>query len=65
MEMRDPTFSLLPLSETHTVPTMLSMKTELRVLITANIIITQRTVTYPVRQLKKTKSTVLIDFMRS
>lgn len=53
--MRDSTFSLLPLSETRTVPTMLSMKTELRVLITVNIIITQRTVTYPVRQLKKQK----------
>lgn len=51
--MRDPTFSPLPLSETRTVPTMLSVKSELRVLITANIIITQRTVTYPVRQLKK------------
>lgn len=63
--MRGSTFSLLPLNETRTVPTMLSMKTELCVLITVNIIITQRTMTYPVRQLKKQKSTVLIDFMRS
>lgn len=53
--MRDSTFSLLPLNETCTVPTVLSLKTEPRVLITVNIIITQRTMTYPVRQLKKNK----------